>query len=228
MQQEEISWVNDFCYVQTSYLNCENFCRQWVLKEFSLWSSELEYVDSLLKRDLRNNSAWNQRFFVIYSTTGFTPDVIAREVTWGSEPILKSTQKIDTAFFLSFFMCRYAQEYISKAPNNESPWSYMRGWVFTSHNIHVRWIVTATVHDSVAWLQSSAGVQSAPQWRRDGVLREPPQQEHPKSALAGVHDRLFRGDARGARLRRPRCDSASGARGLCHFHPELKNLFFFF
>ena len=58
------------------------FWRQWVLKEFGLWSEELEFVDSLLQLDLRNNSAWNQRFFVIYNTTGFTADVIAREVAY--------------------------------------------------------------------------------------------------------------------------------------------------
>ena len=53
-----------------------------MLKEFGLWSEELEFVDSLLQLDLRNNSAWNQRFFVIYNTTGFTADVIAREVAY--------------------------------------------------------------------------------------------------------------------------------------------------
>ena len=56
------------------------YSRQWVLKEYSLWQHELEYVDELLSIDLRNNSAWNQRFFVIYNTTGFTSDVMEKEV----------------------------------------------------------------------------------------------------------------------------------------------------
>lgn len=54
--------------------------RQWVIKEFSLWEKELDYVDKLLTEDLRNNSAWNQRYFVISETTGFTEDIVNREV----------------------------------------------------------------------------------------------------------------------------------------------------
>lgn len=34
--------------------------------------SELSVVDSLLSRDLRNNSAWNHRWFVVHSTLGST------------------------------------------------------------------------------------------------------------------------------------------------------------
>ena len=54
--------------------------RQWVIKEFGLWETELDYVDKLLKEDLRNNSAWNQRYFVVTETTGFTEDIVNREV----------------------------------------------------------------------------------------------------------------------------------------------------
>ncbi|XP_076464343.1 protein farnesyltransferase/geranylgeranyltransferase type-1 subunit alpha-like [Babylonia areolata] len=76
--------------------------RQWVLQKFSLWDKELSYVDGLLKEDLRNNSAWNQRHFVISNTTGFTDDVVKKEV-------------------------KYAQDFIKKAPNNESSWNYLKG-----------------------------------------------------------------------------------------------------
>lgn len=70
------------------------FCR--------LFDGELDYVDRLLEEDARNNSAWNQRHFTITQTTGFTPDVIEREV-------------------------KYAKKAISKVVENESPWSYLRG-----------------------------------------------------------------------------------------------------
>lgn len=56
--------------------------RQWVIREFNLWEKELDYVDKLLTEDLRNNSAWNQRYFVISETTGFTEDIVQREVKW--------------------------------------------------------------------------------------------------------------------------------------------------
>ncbi len=51
-----------------------------MVKEFGLWADELQYVDLLLLDDLRNNSAWNQRYFVVEHTTGFTDDVIAKEI----------------------------------------------------------------------------------------------------------------------------------------------------
>ncbi len=54
--------------------------RQWVLKEFQLWESELAYVKQLLTEDLRNNSAWNHRYFVISNTTKFTDEVVKAEL----------------------------------------------------------------------------------------------------------------------------------------------------
>lgn len=51
-----------------------------LLQTFSLWGDELGYVDSLIQDDLRNNSAWNQRYFVVSNTTGFSDDVIRKEV----------------------------------------------------------------------------------------------------------------------------------------------------
>ncbi|XP_038071246.1 protein farnesyltransferase/geranylgeranyltransferase type-1 subunit alpha-like [Patiria miniata] len=76
--------------------------RQWVLSTYELWGEELGFVDRLLEEDLRNNSAWNQRFFIISNTGGFTEEILAREV-------------------------KYTQDMISKAPNNESAWNYLRG-----------------------------------------------------------------------------------------------------
>ena len=54
--------------------------RQWVITTYSLWDKELDYVHKLLMEDMRNNSAWNQRHFVITKTTGYTSEVLGREV----------------------------------------------------------------------------------------------------------------------------------------------------
>ncbi|GIY16307.1 hypothetical protein CEXT_608571 [Caerostris extrusa] len=75
--------------------------RQWVIKEFNLWDDELDFVNELLTDDIRNNSAWNQRFFVI-NTVGISDEVLDREI-------------------------KYTLDCIQKAPNNESPWNYLRG-----------------------------------------------------------------------------------------------------
>ena len=39
--------------------------RQAIVKQFGLWQQELEVTTFLLQEDVRNNSAWNQRFFVL-------------------------------------------------------------------------------------------------------------------------------------------------------------------
>ena len=51
-------------------------------QNFDLWDGELDFVDKLLKEDHRNNSAWNQRHFIISQTSGFTDAVLEREVKW--------------------------------------------------------------------------------------------------------------------------------------------------
>lgn len=62
----------------------------------------MKYVESLLDKDVRNNSAWNQRYYVINSTTGFTKEIIDKEVN-------------------------FTLDKINKATNNESAWNYLKG-----------------------------------------------------------------------------------------------------
>lgn len=71
------------------------------LLSFSLYDDELEFVDRLIREDQRNNSAWNQRFFVL-KHLGFTPEVIRRELD-------------------------YAMSRIRIIKNNESAWNYLIG-----------------------------------------------------------------------------------------------------
>jgi len=78
--------------------------RQWVVSTFSLWDGELAYINDLLEADMRNNSAWNYRFFVLSRWKGLTHDAIAKEI-------------------------EYAFHYIRKAPNNLSPWAYLKGLI---------------------------------------------------------------------------------------------------
>jgi len=78
--------------------------RQWVIETQGLWDQELEYIESVLKEDIRNNSAWNQRYFVISrnNTQKLTKEIIEREAN-------------------------FAVSFIRKAPNNQSPWTYLKG-----------------------------------------------------------------------------------------------------
>lgn len=61
-------------------------------------------MEELIQEDIRNNSAWNQRYFVISRTTGFTEDVIKKEIN-------------------------YTKAAIEKLGNNESSWNYLKGYV---------------------------------------------------------------------------------------------------
>ncbi|KAM0787612.1 hypothetical protein ACM66B_003679 [Microbotryomycetes sp. NB124-2] len=69
-----------------------------------VWQAELDYVDELLQADIRNNSAWNHRFFVCFESgqNGPTNVVGRREI-------------------------RYAKEKLAISPNNPSAWNYLRG-----------------------------------------------------------------------------------------------------
>lgn len=78
-----------------------NLALNLILFFVSLYDNELEYIDKLLSADVRNNSAWNQRFFVL-KHIGLTPQVVQREV-------------------------HYAMNRIRLIKNNESSWSYLKG-----------------------------------------------------------------------------------------------------
>ncbi|KAI9845135.1 MAG: CAAX geranylgeranyltransferase alpha subunit, partial [Thelocarpon superellum] len=79
--------------------------RQWLVRHFALWDTELPYLESLIQADVRNNSAWNHRYYVVYGREDgqpVAPEIVERER-------------------------QYAQSAIALAPQNESPWNYLRG-----------------------------------------------------------------------------------------------------
>jgi protein farnesyltransferase/geranylgeranyltransferase type-1 subunit alpha len=86
--------------------------RQWLVRRFKLWEGhgELEFTERMMARDIRNNSAWNHRWYVVNGREadgipGITDaEIRAREV-------------------------QFAQDAIAKAPQNQSPWNYLRGIV---------------------------------------------------------------------------------------------------
>ncbi|KAF9009994.1 hypothetical protein BDQ17DRAFT_1520433 [Cyathus striatus] len=85
--------------------------RQWLLAYFNdeedLWTGELDFVDTMLNQDVRNNSAWHHRFFVVWGCG-------VREGEEDRSRILKRE-------------LIYVKQNISLAPNNPSAWNYLRG-----------------------------------------------------------------------------------------------------
>lgn len=74
-----------------------------LFSSFSRWEGELDYTETLISEDLRNNSAWNHRYFVLKRTKQLEDEnLIKKEVIFTVENIIK-------------------------VPDNESTWNYLRG-----------------------------------------------------------------------------------------------------
>ncbi|XP_020223763.1 protein farnesyltransferase/geranylgeranyltransferase type-1 subunit alpha [Cajanus cajan] len=78
--------------------------RQWVLQALGGWENELNYCTELLEVDIFNNSAWNQRYFVI-----------TRSPFLGGLKAMRESEVL------------YTIEAIEGYPENESSWRYLRG-----------------------------------------------------------------------------------------------------
>lgn len=79
--------------------------RQWLVKSFPEAADikkEKMYIDTAIRFDPHNNSAWNYRFFIRYKISGAT-------VT--QEEIMKDVE--------------FVIEKASRSPNNAAPWNYM-------------------------------------------------------------------------------------------------------
>ncbi|KAI1338977.1 protein prenylyltransferase [Xylariaceae sp. FL0016] len=91
--------------------------RQWLVRKLGMWGDkELISVNALIDSDVRNNSAWSHRFFLVFSDPAHsTPDSHATE----RDPKLPAAI-VDREI-------AFAKEKIELAPQNQSPWNYLRG-----------------------------------------------------------------------------------------------------
>ncbi|KAI9750562.1 MAG: hypothetical protein M4579_006412 [Chaenotheca gracillima] len=77
--------------------------RQWLVRRFDLWDTEMPEIEDLLRDDIRNNSAWNYRFFIVFG----------RERPLDGETVDRELE--------------FSRKAIVQAPQNPSPWNYLRG-----------------------------------------------------------------------------------------------------
>ncbi|KAI1197271.1 prenyltransferase alpha subunit [Nemania serpens] len=92
--------------------------RQYIVRKLEQWDSseELASVGVMLDNDVRNNSAWSHRFFLLFSRPGSsTPDCPSTE----HDPKVPA-DLVDREI-------SFAQNIIRRAPQNQSPWNYLRG-----------------------------------------------------------------------------------------------------
>ncbi|OAF60058.1 CAAX geranylgeranyltransferase alpha subunit [Pseudogymnoascus destructans] len=96
--------------------------RQYLVRKLDLFPSqcedpsELRAVEKLIEEDVRNNSAWSHRFFLVFSDPGnSTQGSKATEV----DPKIPA-EILDREI-------RVAENAIYLAPQNQSPWNFLRG-----------------------------------------------------------------------------------------------------
>ncbi|KAH6611415.1 farnesyltransferase geranylgeranyltransferase type-1 subunit alpha [Trichoderma cornu-damae] len=91
--------------------------RQHLVAKLGCWGPfELAATQSMIEDDLRNNSAWSHRFFVVFSDPSAS--------TAGSAPT-EHDPKVPAAVIDR--EVAYAKEKLQLAPQNQSAWHYLRG-----------------------------------------------------------------------------------------------------
>ncbi|KAK7402231.1 hypothetical protein VNO78_14326 [Psophocarpus tetragonolobus] len=99
----ELLFTNNILSVDAKHYHAWSH-RQWVLQTLGGWEDELNYCTHLLQQDIFNNSAWNQRYFVI-----------TRSPFLGGLRAMRESEVF------------YTVEAIKAYPENESSWRYLRG-----------------------------------------------------------------------------------------------------
>ncbi|ETN38751.1 uncharacterized protein HMPREF1541_06789 [Cyphellophora europaea CBS 101466] len=102
--------------------------RQWLCRRYASTllvdpSPELIEMEKLLNDDCRNNSAWSHRYFVVFGLEELElmekGDKVRKEILdEGLLPVDEAAVEREIA---------YAKEWIEVAPQNPSPWNYLRG-----------------------------------------------------------------------------------------------------
>ena len=83
--------------------------RAWAVRTFDQWESEMTFTERMIDDDVRNNSAWNQRFVCVHDSPGGGG--------FGGEEGVKRAEAE-----LAFAECQ-----LEKSRHNESAWNYIRG-----------------------------------------------------------------------------------------------------
>lgn len=91
--------------------------RQYFVRKLNLFNdAELRSIEELLRLDVRNNSAWSHRFFVVFSNPEYsTPESKATE---------RDPKIPDSIIDMEL---EFGKAATFEAPQNQSPWNYIRG-----------------------------------------------------------------------------------------------------
>jgi len=91
--------------------------RQYLVRKLGIFNlQELLSTQNWIEADVRNNSAWSHRFFVVFSDPQNSTE--GKHSTESDEKV--SAETVDREI-------RYTKEKIEVAPQNQAAWNYLRG-----------------------------------------------------------------------------------------------------
>lgn len=110
--------------------------RQWLVRRFELWDQgELEVTERMLDEDVRNNSVWSHRFFLVNGRDSDGVEAASASDAAGVNGNGHGEEKAEDKRArigvkdksIRDREISLAQEAARKAPQNQSPWNYLRG-----------------------------------------------------------------------------------------------------
>lgn len=114
--------------------------RQYLVRKLAYWTDDERIsTETFIRLDVRNNSAWSHRFFLVFSNPAYSTAADVASAAPGSDGLEASLDKLsighDPAVPAAIIEreMSYAKDRIIKAPQNESPWNYLKG-VLTKGN----------------------------------------------------------------------------------------------
>ncbi|CAK7220543.1 CAAX geranylgeranyltransferase alpha subunit [Sporothrix curviconia] len=106
--------------------------RQYLVRKLGYWvDAERKSMEAFIRQDVRNNSAWSHRFFLVFSDPSHSTQKSANAAA--NVPLETALGELNIAHDPAVPAeivdreIAYAQEQILRAPQNESPWNYLRG-----------------------------------------------------------------------------------------------------
>jgi len=91
--------------------------RAWLVRKLGFWAGEeLHNTEAWIDKDVRNNSAWSHRFFLVFNDPEYCKEGCKATERDPGIPHQVLEREIG-----------YTKGKIGEAPQNQSPWNYLRG-----------------------------------------------------------------------------------------------------
>lgn len=106
--------------------------RQFLVQKFKMFRNEMTDSEIWIRADVRNNSAWNQRYFCLNMLKNQHESSNAQNEANESE-LFDFVKEVSVV-----------EGYINQAPNNQAPWNYLAGIKTLSSKVSTESIIKQT------------------------------------------------------------------------------------